>query len=437
MISKLNPPEAVLRIAKTLEKAGFETWCVGGAVRDALLGHPHLDWDLATSARPLEIRKLFRRTVPVGIEFGTVGVLDDDGVMHEVTTFRRDVRTDGRHAEVEFGASLEEDLARRDYTINAIAYSPSKKILADPFDGQKDLEQGIIRAVGAAGERMREDRLRALRALRFAARFEFEIEPQTWDAIAESAPHLSRLSAERVKQEIEKTMEQVEHPARAFSLWRTSGAFATLIPQLVDMSSLDLATLDHLCLPGLKGRPQRRVMRMIGLFAAVPHDSLLGLLKSLRFSNADAAWISSVAGSWQVLENEMRSALTADEAPRDSVIRRWAASAGRTRLAYVMRLAAARWSAERDAGLTAPAPAMVRSVYRRAMRIAYRDPIEIGDLAIDGRDLEKLGIAGPEVGRTLRSLLERVINDPAANERTGLLESARQRIDALRSQAPN
>ena len=125
-MSTLNPPKTVRGIVKRLEDAGFETWCVGGAVRDALLGHPHLDWDLATRATPQEVRKLFKRTVPVGIEFGTVGVLDDDNVMHEVTTFRRDVNTDGRHAVVEFGASLDDDLARRDYTINAIAYSPSK-----------------------------------------------------------------------------------------------------------------------------------------------------------------------------------------------------------------------------------------------------------------------------------------------------------------------
>ncbi|HEY0243588.1 MAG TPA: CCA tRNA nucleotidyltransferase, partial [Gemmatimonadaceae bacterium] len=187
MVSRLAPPPAVLRIARTLEKAGFETWCVGGAVRDALLGHAHLDWDLATAARPPQIRNLFARTVPVGVAFGTIGVLDDAGIMHEVTTFRRDVRTDGRHAEVEFGASLEEDLARRDYTINAIAYSPAKKMIADPFGGQADLEKGTVRAVGVAGERMREDRLRALRGLRFAARFNFEIEHATWDAIVESA----------------------------------------------------------------------------------------------------------------------------------------------------------------------------------------------------------------------------------------------------------
>jgi len=108
MIERLDPPETVRGIAKRLEDAGFETWCVGGAVRDALLGHPHLDWDLATAAKPPEVRKLFKRTIPVGVEFGTIGVLDHDNVMHEVTTFRRDVQTDGRHAVVEFGASLDD-----------------------------------------------------------------------------------------------------------------------------------------------------------------------------------------------------------------------------------------------------------------------------------------------------------------------------------------
>src|SRR5688572_2734986 len=199
-----NAPEGVRRIVERLEKAGFEAWGVGGAIRDGLLGHDDLDWDVATSAKPPEVRRLFRRTVPVGIEFGTVGVLDEAGVMHEVTTFRRDVQTDGRHAVVEFGASLEDDLARRDFTINAIAYSPTTGEIRDPFAGQRDLEQRVVRAVGVPDDRMREDRLRALRAIRFAARLGFVIEPATWGAIVRSAPHLGRLSRERVKQEIEK-----------------------------------------------------------------------------------------------------------------------------------------------------------------------------------------------------------------------------------------
>ncbi len=422
MPSRLSPPEAVLKIAGTLERAGFETWCVGGAVRDALLGHPHLDWDLATAARPPQIRKLFPRTVPVGVAFGTIGVLDDSGVMHEVTTFRRDVRTDGRHAEVEFGATLDEDLARRDYTINAIAYSPAKKVLADPYMGERDLERKVLRAVGAPQERMREDRLRALRGLRFAARFDFDIDPETWTAITASAPHLGRLSAERVKQELEKTMDQVERPGRAFEMWKSSGAFATLVPELANLSDLDLAVIDKLCRPVNEGRPARRVMRMIALFASVPHGSVPAILKSLRFSNADVAWISSIVAQWQALKDQM--AALREAAPSDATIRTWAATAGRTRLASVLRVARARWAAERDAGLSAPDAKWVRSVYRRALRIAYRDPIEIGDLAVNGRDLEKIGITGPAVGKTLRSLLETVINDPAANSHTGLLERA-------------
>ena len=119
----------MLAIARTLIDAGHETWCVGGAVRDALLGIAHLDWDLATAARPEVVRRLFRRTIPVGIQFGTVGVLDATGRMHEVTTFRRDVRTDGRHAEVEFGVSLHDDLARRDFTINAMAWYPTGELV--------------------------------------------------------------------------------------------------------------------------------------------------------------------------------------------------------------------------------------------------------------------------------------------------------------------
>ena len=162
-MARLSPPREVLEIAAKLRDKGFEVWCVGGAVRDALLGHSHLDWDLATSATPTDVMGIFRRTVPVGVAFGTVGVLDRHGRMHEVTTFRHDVKTDGRHAEVQFGASLDEDLARRDFTINAIAYDPQTGELRDPFRGRRDLELRVIRAVGDADQRMQEDRLRALR----------------------------------------------------------------------------------------------------------------------------------------------------------------------------------------------------------------------------------------------------------------------------------
>jgi len=434
---KLNPPVHVRKIAERLEQAGFETWAVGGAVRDALLGHPHLDWDLATAAKPEQVRSLFSHTVPVGIEFGTVGVIDPDRVMHEVTTFRRDVQTDGRHAVVEFGVSLDDDLARRDFTINAIAYSTRTDEIRDPYDGRGDIQRKIIRAVGNPRERMREDRLRALRAIRFGARFGFDIDPVTWDAIVESAPQMSRLSAERVKQEIEKTMEQVRLPSGAFAKWRESGAFETLIPSLARVTDRQLKPLDHLRRPILKGRPARKSTRIAALFAAAPPGTVRKTLKDLRFSNSETEWIALLTDRWHELGPSMtRELLRAEEryaadpwgerTPPSSMIRKWAASVGRTRLAPLLRLADAFWWAARDAGDPAPYKPTVSATYKRALHIAYKDAIEIADLAIDGTDLEQLGIRGPAVGMTLRKLLEAVINDPAKNNRTELVTLAEQ-----------
>lgn len=449
MIANLSPPPAVLGIAAKLERAGFETWCVGGAVRDALLGHAHLDWDLATAARPEQVRKLFPRTVPVGIAFGTVGVLGDDAVMHEVTTFRRDVLTDGRHAVVEFGATVEEDLARRDFTINAVAFHPVTREVRDPFRGRDDLANKVIRSVGEPAERMREDRLRALRGMRFAARFGFTVEEVTWRAIRDSAPLMGRLSAERVKQELEKTMEQVRCPARAFAMWRESGAFDSLIPPLAGATDIGLATVDHIAMPvatgtasrGFAGLPiakaNRRALRLIALFAASEPREVGRTLRRLRFSNAEVAWIGGIIASWASMLPEMRFALGGGDSPPDAVLRRWAGLAGRTRLASLLRLAGARWAAERAAGQDAPPAALVHSVYRRAVRIAYRDAIEIGDLAVDGRDMEKLGLKGPAVGVTLRKLLETVITDPASNSREILLALAATSAGETRHSRPN
>ena len=424
-------------IVKRLEDAGFETWCVGGAVRDALLGHPHLDWDLATAATPPEVKKIFKRTVPVGIEFGTIGVLDHDNVMHEVTTFRKDVQTDGRHAVVEFGASLDDDLARRDYTINAIAYSPSRDELRDPFEGRKDLKGKLIRAVGDPRDRMREDRLRALRAIRFAARFNFDIERDTWDAIVESAPELSKLSAERVKQEIEKTMDQVRLPSKAFAMWRDTGAFGTLIPALARVTEKQLLPLDHLRRPLVPGRPARRTTRIAGLFASMPAATVRKTLKELRFSNSEGEWIALLVERWQQLGPSMTAALlkaeemgasdpwSMDQYPPGAMIRTWAASAGRTRLAPLLRLADAFWWAARQSGDPAPYKQTVASVYKRAIRSAYKDAIALSDLAIDGSDLEKLGLQGPAVGATLRKLLDAVITNPGKNTHDELLKLAK------------
>ena len=428
----LNPPASVLEIARRLEAEGYEAWCVGGAVRDAILGHPHLDWDLATSATPEEVRTVFgkRRTIPVGIQFGTVGVLDDGGTLHEVTTFRRDVRTDGRHAEVEFGASLEEDLARRDFTINAIAYSPSRDELRDPFDGRGDLRRQLVRAVGEADERMREDRLRALRAIRFAARFGFAIEPSTLDAVRRSAPYMNRLSAERIHQELEKTMEQVRRPARAFALWKGTGVLATVIPPLAAIEDATIEALDCLPLP-TTAKPDRLFERVALLFVALGEDEARSALTALRFSRNEARRISDIARIWSVVAVPMSQAIATGGTPADVDVRTWLSVIGRLNLVAFMRIVVALDGRRRE---RSPVPALGwRSLYRRMLIAARRDPIEIADLAIDGDDLRMAGIpSGPWVGKILQALLGGVLVDPSRNERDWLLQEAGRLYDTMR-----
>ncbi len=438
MSARFDVPDQVREIIARLERAGHEAWCVGGAVRDALLGHAHLDWDLATSATPTAVMKIFKRTVPVGVEFGTVGVLDDQGTLHEVTTFRRDVKTDGRHAVVEFGASLEDDLARRDFTINAIAYHPKSEEIRDPFEGRLDLKRGLVRAVGDAEARMREDRLRALRAIRFASRFGFHVEPSTWEAIKHSAPHLGRLSPERVKQELEKTMEQVERPSIALEWWRETGALTTLVPLLAAVPPARFLALD--LIPRGGATPEGRgatISRLAMLFFGETERDVQAVLKALRFSNADGAWMSHLAGAWAALGAEIRETGRAAEPPADAVVRRWVARVGRTRVESFFSLVAALRQAEHaalrqakhaDAALLATAGATaVDPLVRRAVQIAFRDPVELADLAVDGDDLRTVGVLpGPALGQTLQALMVWVLEDPARNVRTALLAKAKE-----------
>lgn len=427
----LRPPGTVLEITRDLEKAGFEAWCVGGAVRDALLGHAHLDWDLATNATPDQVRTVFgrKRTIPVGIDFGTVGVLDAAGVMHEVTTFRRDVKTDGRHAVVEFGATLDEDLARRDFTINAIAFSPTSGRLRDPFGGQADLQAGIVRAVGAPPDRMREDRLRALRALRFAARFGFAIDPSTFDAIRESAPQLTRLSAERVKQELEKTMDQVKAPSRALRLWRDSGAIRVLIPELEPATEEAFAAVDCVAQPGLPRRPGRRLLRIAALLSDLNADRALQVGTRLRFSKHEAHWIAGLVDRWQRLNGPMADALSAGSVSGANV-RRWIATVGRVDLGAFFRLVDARWSVRRAAEPAkrgVPAARAVHSLYKRSLRTALTEPVDLRDLAVDGDDLRRAGVQpGPAMGKILARLLDYVLEDPGRNTTASLLDEAKR-----------
>jgi tRNA nucleotidyltransferase (CCA-adding enzyme) len=400
----LRPPKEVLEISETLEGHGFEAWCVGGAVRDALLGLPNSDWDIATTATPAEVRHLFRRTVPIGEAHGTIGVLDRANRMHEVTTFRRDVNTDGRHAEVAFGVSLDEDLARRDFTINAIAFQPRSERIHDPFGGRIDLGRRLIRAVGDPEARMREDRLRALRGIRFAARFEFEIEPATWRAIVDSAPFLERLSAERVSQEIEKTMEQVRRPARALRLWKESGALATLVPALAAIDEVTLASLDCLPVPQGKRIDQRKWNRVSALFWGMSGPAAYRAAMALRFSTARSKWIAHLAEAWQRV-----SGWPLPTSDRD--VRRWVSIVGRTQFGDFWRIVAARFAA------TGEDPSRTRAIYRAGLRVAFSNvPLEIGDLALDGNDLIQLGVPkGPQIREILARMLDAVLENPLLN----------------------
>ena len=280
----------------------------------------------------------------------------------------------------------------------------------------------MVRAVGVADERMREDRLRALRAIRFAARFDFTIDDATWNAIVASAPYLTRLSPERVRQELEKTVEQVVCPSVAFARWRDSGAFGALIPSLADVSPSALASVDALPLPTLASRPLRKLLRFAALFGGLDGKSAERALRALRFSNHDIATISALVERMTVHGAVLEAQFRSHGVPADAALRALAASLGRLRAAGFSRLLAARLAVTEP---PVPAP-ILRMFHRRLLRVAFRDAIEVADLAVDGDDLRAAGIAaGPTLGRILQALIAEVIVDPSANTRDALLARAR------------
>jgi tRNA nucleotidyltransferase (CCA-adding enzyme) len=413
---RIEVPAEVVGIVRRLEAAGFESWTVGGAVRDALAGGHPLDWDLATAARPGDVQRIFPRTVPVGIAHGTVGVLGKSGHLHEVTTFRRDVETDGRHARVVFARTLEEDLARRDFTINAVAWHPIAGELRDPQGGVADLAAGRLRTVGEATERFREDRLRALRAFRFAGRFDLRIDPATWDAARAVAPELGALSSERVREELLKVLRQVRPPSRSLVLYARSGALASLYPEVAaappEAWEAALRTVDLL-------PPHRPLLLVAALVAVAGAGGADRIVRRLRFSNADADRIVHLVAQASSFPPE-------DAAPPG--LRRWLRRVGRGYLADLLRLRGARLRAAGDAAALA---ATARTARRLRAELAAGAALEIGDLAIGGAELRGLGIRpGPLFGEILRELLERVTDEPALNERERLLKVVRERIAA-------
>lgn len=387
------PPE-VLKIAERLEAAGYETWCVGGAVRDNLLGLENHDFDLTTAAPPQEVQRLFRHTVPVGIEHGTVAVLDRERKPHEVTTFRRDIKTDGRHAVVEFGVSLTDDLARRDFTINAIAYHPLKHEWRDPFEGAADLERKLIRSVGDANWRFQEDYLRILRALRFGARFDFKIHAQTLEAARANAQGLAQLSAERVRDEWWKGIATAKRVSKLVALWIEVGAARIWLPEIRDATSEARDAV----------KAVDKLPRDPVLITACLASDPASLLTRLKCSNKDIERGRAI-GHWR------------DRYPDPKhlpEVRRWLSETGEHADDLLALLPAL------DPSRIPPPASRIPQVV--ASIRAGRDPLTLKDLAVTGDDLLAAGVRpGPEVGETLARLLREVLEDPSRNTKEYLL----------------
>ena len=225
------------RLLKTLRAAGFEAWLVGGSVRDLQLGLTPKDFDITTSATPEQVKPLFRRVIPTGEKHGTVTVIAG-GKPYEVTTYRRDVECDGRHAVVETSTSLEEDLGRRDFTVNAMALDPFTEQIVDPFGGRADLQARLLRCVGDPARRFDEDHLRLMRAVRFAAQLDFELEPATWRALVEKAPLLERVSRERIADELWALLG-ARAAGRGLALLDSSGLLPLILPELAAMKGVE------------------------------------------------------------------------------------------------------------------------------------------------------------------------------------------------------
>lgn len=411
-------PANVREVCATLTAAGHQTVTVGGAVRDALLGREPGDWDVATSAEPDEVMKLFRRTIPTGLQHGTVVVVTGRGehTHVEITTFRGEgAYSDARRPDhVIFGVPLVEDLARRDLTVNAIAYDPAKHELIDPFGGKADIEARRLRAVGTAVDRFTEDGLRVMRAVRFAAQLEFELDPDTEAAIGPALPSLAKVSRERVSVELRKILE-TRQPSRGLAPARRTGIIASILPEL-DARITDeagwLARID---------RAARSVRLAAMLVPLEAHDApaqrldrqtvrtVLDILRALKFSNQESELAAQLVG---VAHASCEEAWTAAN------VRKLLAELDRDKRGHAVEL----WESE--------APPCAQLIEHARRVLADGDPLGVGDLAISGKDLmsELKMKPGPAIGRILAMLLDFVIEDPARNTRDVLLAEA-QRLE--------
>ncbi|MDR6549504.1 CCA tRNA nucleotidyltransferase [Paenibacillus qinlingensis] len=410
-------------VLSTLVEAGFEAYLVGGCVRDAVLGRPIKDIDIATSALPEQVIQLFQRTVPTGLQHGTVTVLIAQET-YEVTTFRKEAAYEGfrRPASVAFISDLTEDLQRRDFTMNAMAMDWAG-VLQDPFGGQADLAAGILRCVGTPEERFGEDALRMLRCIRFTSSYGLEIEEGTWQALLAKAPLLRHIAMERVRSELQRMVEGPA-PARAVRLMLASGLLAYLKKQLPLPFEAWLAWDDALdVVSALESQHDRWAMLLMLL--EVPADVVREALQELTFSRADAAAVAGVLALRDAVAAQIEGE---DPAPLERVWKLGAVRRGEAAARAFLRLLRELPQVDGKRGglarfLTAIAPELLR---RGEAWLKEVPCFSLKELAISGQDvaaaLEKQ--PGPWMGVLLQDLLERAALGEIPNEREALIYAA-------------
>lgn len=404
-------PREVRTISRVLGEAGHRSWIVGGCVRDAALSllFPERpprqgDWDMATTARPEQVQKLFRRVIPTGIQHGTVTIVLG-GQHFEVTTLRGERgHSDGRRPdEVFFVEDLREDLLRRDFTVNAIAYDLEAAELSDPFGGLGDAERGLIRAVGQALRRFEEDGLRVLRGARFCATLGFELEAATRDAMAPSLGSFDKVAFERIRDEWFKALSS-SAPSRFARVVAEQGMLERSAPELQQ-----------------EGAPWEQTLQLVD---AAPPDPLLRLALWTARTTPDAA--RELASRFRLSKQERgRLVCLVEHAhlpselhsePPAAELRRYLARVGRDAIEEVLTMQS----------LMGAAP--LAQVHRELRKVAESDaPLSLKELAVQGGDLIADGLPpGPAVGQTLQALLEATLKDPQLNERAALLTRARE-----------
>lgn len=435
---KIQLPEKVKVIIQTLEAAGYEAYAVGGCVRDSVLGRIPADWDITTSALPEQVKELFHRTIDTGIEHGTVTVMmDKEGF--EVTTYRIDGEyRDHRHPEqVNFTGELKEDLRRRDFTINAMAYN-DRCGMVDAFGGIEDLKHGVIRCVGVAGERFEEDALRILRAVRFAAQLGFEIEKETADAARALAGNLKDISAERIQTELVKLLVS-PHPEMLRTAYEL-GITRVVLPEFDVMMETPQHHPHHMysvgehTLKALEFTDPEKVLRLSVLFhdfgkpqtrttvdgvdhfhgyANVSAQETVRIMRRLKFDNATMDQVKRI-----VLYHDARPQ------PDERQIRRLLHRAGEDIFPELFQVMGADILAQSEYRKIEKLVNLerVHQVYDEILK--RKDCISLKNLQVTGKDLIAAGMEpGKKIGEILNQMLEDVLETPEHNEREYLLKT--------------